>query len=162
MISRSYPGTDDFEIGDTICTREFPKALPRITVDEPTVSMTFTISDSPFSGMEGKYVQSSRIRERLEKESLANVAISVKDTVERDSFVVQGRGEFQMAILVETMRREGFELCVGRPEVIYRTGENGEKTEPIERLYVDCEEAFTGVVTEKLSMKKGRLVNLVK
>ena len=154
-------GTDDFEIGDTICTREFPKALPRITVDEPTVSMTFTISDSPFSGMEGKYVQSSRIRERLEKESLANVAISVKDTVERDSFVVQGRGEFQMAILVETMRREGFELCVGRPEVIYRTGENGEKTEPIERLYVDCEEAFTGVVTEKLSMKKGRLVNLV-
>lgn len=154
-------GTDAFEIGDTICTRDFPKALPRITVDEPTVSMLFTISDSPFSGMEGKYVQSSRIRERLEKEALANVAISVKDTLERDSFVVQGRGEFQMAILVETMRREGFELCVGRPEVIFKTGENGEKHEPIERLYVDCDEAFTGVVTEKLSMKKGRLINLV-
>ncbi len=154
-------GTDTFEIGDTICTKEFPKALSRITVDEPTVSMLFTISDSPFAGLEGKYVQSSRIRERLEKEALANVAISVKDTKERDSFVVQGRGEFQMAILVETMRREGFELCVGRPEVIFKTGENGEKTEPIESLHVDCEETFTGVVTEKLSMKKGRLLNLV-
>ncbi|SMC38049.1 GTP-binding protein [Desulfocicer vacuolatum DSM 3385] len=153
-------GTDIFEIGDTICTKEFPKALPRITVDEPTVSMMFSSSDSPFSGMEGKLVQSSRIRERLEKEALANVAISVKETVERGSFVVQGRGEFQMAILVETMRREGFELCVGRPEVIYRTDDKGHKTEPVERLYVDCEETFTGVVTEKLSIRKGRLVNL--
>ncbi len=154
-------GTDAFEIGDTVCTKEYPKALPRISIDQPTVSMLFTISNSPFAGLEGKYVQSSRIRERLEKEALANVAISVKDTVERDSFVVQGRGEFQMAILVETMRREGFELCVGRPEVIFKTGEKGERTEPVERLYVDCEEAFTGVVTEKLSMKKGRLLNLV-
>ncbi len=154
-------GTDAFEIGDTICTKDFPKALPRITVDEPTVSMMFTICDSPFSGLEGKYVQSSKIRERLEKEALANVAISLKETDERDSFVVQGRGEFQMAILVETMRREGFELCVGRPEVIYKTGENGERTEPIERLFVDCDEEFTGIVTEKLSMKKGRLTKLV-
>lgn len=154
-------GTDGFEIGDTICTKDFPKALPRISVDEPTVSMMFTISDSPFSGLEGKYVQSSRIRERLEKEALANVAISLKETAERDSFVVQGRGEFQMAILVETMRREGFELCVGRPEVIYKTGENGERTEPVEHLFVDCDEEFTGIVTEKLSMKKGRLTKLV-
>ena len=153
-------GTDIFEIGDTICTKDFPKALPRITVDEPTVSMMFSTSDSPFSGLEGKLVQSSRIRERLEKEALANVAISVKETTERGSFVVQGRGEFQMAILVETMRREGFELCVGRPKVIYRTDANGQKTEPVERLYVDCEETFTGVVTEKLSIRKGRLVNL--
>lgn len=153
-------GTDIFEIGDTICTKEFPKALPRITVDEPTVSMMFSTSDSPFSGLEGKLVQSSRIRERLEKEALANVAISVKETTERGSFIVQGRGEFQMAILVETMRREGFELCVGRPKVIYRTGADGQKTEPVERLYVDCEETFTGVVTEKLSIRKGRLVNL--
>jgi len=154
-------GTDSFEIGDTICTKEYPKALPRITIDEPTISMMFTTSNSPFSGLEGKLVQSSRIRERLEKEALANVAISVENTVERDSFIVKGRGEFQMAILVETMRREGFELCVGRPEVIFKTGENGEKLEPVETLYVDCEEAFTGIVTEKLSIRKGRMVNLV-
>ncbi len=153
-------GTDAFEIGDTICTKEFPKALPRITVDEPTVSMMFSASDSPFSGLEGKLVQSSRIRERLEKEALANVAISVQETAEKGSFTVQGRGEFQMAILVETMRREGFELCVGRPKVIFRTNEDGKKTEPVEKLYVDCEETFTGVVTEKLSIRKGRLVNL--
>ncbi|MCP4117555.1 MAG: translational GTPase TypA [Desulfobacteraceae bacterium] len=154
-------GTDNFKIGDTVCTKDYPKALPRIAVDEPTITMMFTITNSPFSGMEGKLVQSSRIRERLEKEALANVAISVENTVERDRFKVKGRGEFQMAILVETMRREGFELCVGRPEVIFKEGENGEKTEPVERLYVDCEEAFTGVVTEKLSIRKARMVNLV-
>ncbi len=154
-------GTDEFEIGDTICTKEQPKPLPRITVDEPTVSMRFTISDSPFSGMEGKLVQSSRIRERLEKEALANVAISVEDANEKGIFIVKGRGEFQMAILVETMRREGFELCVGRPEVIYKTGPAGETLEPVETLYVDCGEEFTGVVTEKLSIRKGRLTNLV-
>ncbi len=154
-------GTDNFKIGDTVCTKDYPKALPRIAVDEPTITMMFTITNSPFSGMEGKLVQSSRIRERLEKEALANVAISVEDTVERDRFKVKGRGEFQMAILVETMRREGFELCVGRPEVIFKEGENGEKMEPVERLYVDCEEAFTGVVTEKLSIRKARMVNLV-
>jgi GTP-binding protein len=154
-------GTDNFKIGDTVCTKDYPKALPRIAVDQPTITMMFTISNSPFSGMEGKLVQSSRIRERLEKEALSNVAISVEDTVERDRFRVKGRGEFQMAILVETMRREGFELCVGRPEVIFKEGENGEKTEPVERLYVDCEEAFTGVVTEKLSIRKARMTNLV-
>ncbi|MFO7885382.1 MAG: translational GTPase TypA [Desulfobacteraceae bacterium] len=154
-------GTDNFKIGDTICTREYPKALDRITVDEATVSMRFTTSNSPFSGLEGRYVQSGRIRERLEKEALANVAISVEDTDEKGVFDVKGRGEFQMAILVETMRREGFELCVGRPEVIYKTGENNEKLEPVETLYVDCDEIFTGVVTEKLSIRKGRLVNLV-
>ena len=154
-------GTDAFEIGDTVCTKEFPKALPRISVDEPTVSMMFTISDSPFAGLEGKYVQSSRIRERLEKEALSNVAIFVENSVEKGSFIVKGRGEFQMAILVETMRREGFELCVGRPEVIFKEGSKGEKLEPIEKLYVDCDEEFTGIVTEKISLKKGRLTNLV-
>jgi len=154
-------GTDEFEIGDTICHVDFPKALPRISVDEPTVSMKFTTSDSPFSGLEGKYVQSSRIRERLEKESLINVAISVEDTDNRDTFVVKGRGEFQMAILVETMRREDFELCIGRPEVIYKTDEKGQKQEPTEHLYVDCDEEFTGIVTEKLSIRKGKLTNLV-
>ncbi len=152
-------GTDEFQIGDTICTVEHPKALTRISVDEPTVSMKFTISDSPFSGMEGKYVQSSRIRERLEKETLINVAISLEETDNRDTFIVKGRGEFQMAILVETMRREGFELCVGRPEVIYKY-KNGKKLEPIEKLYIDCDERYTGVVTEKLSIRKGKLLNL--
>ena len=132
-------GTDEFQIGDTICTVEHPKALPRISVDEPTVSMKFTITDSPFSGLEGKYVQSSRIRERLQKETLTNVAISLEETDNRDTFIVKGRGEFQMAILVETMRREGFELCVGRPEVIYKF-KNNKKIEPIEKLYIDCNE----------------------
>ncbi|MCK5096967.1 MAG: GTP-binding protein, partial [Desulfobacteraceae bacterium] len=142
-------GTDDFEIGDTVCTVDHPKALPGITVDEPTVSMKFTISNSPFSGKEGKKVQSSKIRERLEKESRVNVAISYEVTGQKDCFIVKGRGEFQMAILVETMRREGFELCVGRPEVIFKY-EGEQKLEPIEKLYVDCDETYLGVVTEKL------------
>lgn len=152
-------GTDEFQIGDTICTVEHPKALPRISVDEPTVSMKFTTTDSPFSGLEGKYVQSSRIRERLQKETLTNVAISLEETDNRDTFIVKGRGEFQMAILVETMRREGFELCVGRPEVIYKF-KNGKKIEPIEKLYIDCNETYTGIVTEKLSIRKGKLCNI--
>jgi len=152
-------GTDEFQIGDTICTVEHPKALPRISVDEPTVSMKFTTTDSPFSGLEGKYVQSSRIRERLQKETLTNVAISLEKTDNRDTFIVKGRGEFQMAILVETMRREGFELCVGRPEVIYKF-KNGKKIEPIEKLYIDCNETYTGIVTEKLSIRKGKLCNI--
>ncbi len=152
-------GTDEFQIGDTICTVEHPKALPRISVDEPTVSMKFTITDSPFSGLEGKYVQSSRIRERLQKETLTNVAISLEETDNRDTFIVKGRGEFQMAILVETMRREGFELCVGRPEVIYKF-KNNKKIEPIEKLYIDCNETYTGIVTEKLSIRKGKLCNI--
>jgi GTP-binding protein len=153
-------GTEDFEIGDTICTVDFPKALPGIIVDEPTVSMKFTITDSPFSGKEGKKVQSRIIRERLQKESLINVAISFDETDQKDCFIVKGRGEFQMAILVETMRREGFELCVGRPEVILKY-KDGQKLEPIEKLYVDCDETYLGVVTEKLSMKKGKLLNLI-
>ena len=121
--------------------------------------MKFTITDSPFSGLEGKYVQSSRIRERLQKETLTNVAISLEETDNRDTFIVKGRGEFQMAILVETMRREGFELCVGRPEVIYKF-KNGKKIEPIEKLYIDCNETYTGIVTEKLSTRKGKLRNI--
>ena len=153
-------GTDDFQIGDTICHKNEPLALPRITVDEPTVSMRFKINDSPFAGQEGKLVQSRKIRERLEKETLLNVAIQIEDTDEKDSFIVKGRGEFQLAILIETMRREGFELCVGRPKVIYKF-KNGVRQEPMERLYVDCDENFMGVVTEKLSIRKGKMVNLV-
>ena len=154
-------GIDDVHIGDTICTKEFPQALPRITVDEPTVSMRFGINTSPLAGREGKLVQSNKIRERLNKEALLNVAIRVEEGEDRDSFIVKGRGEFQMAIIIETMRREGFELTVGRPEVIYKKDAQGRVTEPIERVYVDCDETFMGVVTEKLSIRKGRMVNLV-
>ena len=153
-------GIEDVKIGDTICNRESPRALPRIRVEEPTVSMRFTINDSPMGGTEGKYVQSSRIRERLFKETLKNVAIQVMPGEDRDSVVVKGRGEFQLAILIETMRREGFEFCVGRPEVIFRY-ENGIKREPIERLLIDCEERFLGVVTEKLSLRRGKMTSLV-
>jgi GTP-binding protein len=153
-------GIEDVKIGDTICNLQAPEALPRISVDEPTVSMKFTINNSPFGGKEGKYVQSSRIRERLLKETLLNVAIQVEMGADRDSVLVKGRGEFQLAILIETMRREGFELCVGRPEVIYRY-ENGTRLEPLERLMVDCEEQFMGVVTEKLSLRKAKMISMV-
>jgi len=153
-------GIDEVIIGDTICTREAPKALKRISVDEPTISMEFTINTSPFSGQEGKIVQSGKIRERLVKETLQNVAIKLEQTDDRDHFIVKGRGEFQMAILIETMRREGFEICVGRPKVIFKY-ENGEKLEPIEKLFVDCNENFLGVITEKLSQRKGRMKNLI-
>ena len=153
-------GIDDVKIGDTICNQHAPLALPRISVDEPTVSMKFTFNNSPFGGREGKYIQFSRIRERLQKETLVNVAIEVTDAEEQESVLVKGRGEFQLAILIETMRREGYEFCVGRPQVIFRY-ENGEKREPMERLLVDCEERFLGVVTEKLSLRKGKMTNLI-
>ena len=153
-------GIEDVKIGDTICNQQNPQALPRIRVDKPTVSMRFSINNSPFGGKEGKYVQSSRLRERLFKETLLNVAIGVDQAEDRDSTLVKGRGEFQLAILIETMRREGYEFCVGRPEVIYRY-ENGEKLEPMEQLLVDCEERFLGVVTEKLSLRKAKMTNMV-
>jgi GTP-binding protein len=153
-------GIDDAKIGDTICNQQAPLPLPRISVDEPTVSMKFSFNNSPFGGREGKIIQFSRIRERLQKETLVNVAIEVADTEERDSILVKGRGEFQLAILIETMRREGYEICVGRPQVIFRY-EDGEKQEPMERLQVDCEERFLGVVTEKLSLRKGKMTNLI-
>jgi GTP-binding protein len=153
-------GIENVKIGDTICNRDDPRALPRISVDKPTVSMKFLINDSPLGGTEGKYVQLSRIRERLLKETLLNVAIEVEENGNQEGILVKGRGEFQLAILVETMRREGYEFSVGRPKVIFRQ-ENGRKTEPIEKLMVDCEEQFMGLVTEKLSLRKGRMTNLV-
>lgn len=153
-------GIEEVMIGDTICTKEFPKPLKRISVDEPTIAMEFTINTSPFSGTEGKIVQSGKIHERLIKETLQNVAVRLEETQDKDRFIVKGRGEFQMAILIETMRREGFELSVGRPKVIYKR-DNGNVLEPIEKLFVDCEEDFLGVVTEKVSFRKGRLTNLV-
>ncbi len=153
-------GIEDVEIGDTICTKLTPSPLRRITVDEPTISMRFGINSSPFAGKEGKFVQSRRIAERLQKETLHNVALRVNEDSRSDSFVVMGRGEFQMAILIETMRREGFELSVGRPKILYKN--QGETLlEPIEHLFIDCDEAFIGVVSEKLSTRKGRMLNLV-
>ncbi len=153
-------GIDEVRIGDTICTRSTSKALKRIRVDEPTVGMRFTINTSPFAGKEGKYSQSRNLRERLFKETLRNVAIQVEETENREVFLVKGRGEFQMAIFIETMRREGFELTVGRPEVIFRE-KDGVLTEPMEQLFVDCDEAFLGVVTEKLSTRKAQMINLI-
>ena len=154
-------GIENVTIGDTICTREKPRALPRIRVDEPTVAMRFGINTSPLAGREGKIVQSRAIRDRLEKECLRNVAVRLEDTADKDAFLVKGRGEFQMAILIETMRREGFELSVGRPEVILKKDENGRTLEPIEHLYVDCDEYFMGVVTDKLNQRKGRMLNCI-
>lgn len=153
-------GIEEVEIGDTICNLNNPKALPRLVVDEPTVAMKFMINTSPLSGREGKFVQSRKILERLERETLHNVALKVEPSVEGDSFIVKGRGEFQMAILIETMRREGFELAVSRPQVITHE-ENGVITEPMEHLYVDIQEEFTGAVTEKLSRRLGRMTNMV-
>ncbi|MGD9807125.1 MAG: translational GTPase TypA [Deferribacterales bacterium] len=153
-------GIEDILIGDTICTKDAPKALPRITVDEPTVAMQFLPNNGPLSGQEGKLVQSNRIKDRLVKETLQNVAIKVEEDKERDCFIVKGRGEFQMAIILETMRREGFEVCVGRPEVIFKEVD-GQVCEPIEHLFIDCDEAFVGVITEKLSIRKGRMTNLI-
>jgi GTP-binding protein len=153
-------GIEEVKIGDTICNRERPAALPRIMVDEPTVSMKFTINTSPLGGRDGTFVQLSRIYGRLVKETRRNVAIQVEKGEEQDSILVKGRGEFQLAILIETMRREGYEFCVGRPEVIYRY-ENERKLEPIERVLVDCEARFQGVVTEKLLLRKGKISHLI-
>jgi GTP-binding protein len=154
-------GAELAEIGDTICAEAAPMALKRVAVDEPTIAMRFAVNNSPFSGQEGKFVQSTKLRERLFKETLHNVALRVVESESDETFTVQGRGEFQMAILLETMRREGFELTVGRPEIIFRDGANGEKLEPIEHLFVDCDEPYVGVVTQKLSERKGRMINLV-
>jgi len=154
-------GIENVHIGDTICAKEAPKALPRICIDEPTVSMRFGPNTSPFSGREGKQVQSPKIKARLEKETLRNVGIQFEVGTDGDSYIVKGRGELQLAILIETMRREDFELTVGRPRVIFREREDGTREEPIERLFVDCAEEHVGIITEKLSLRKGRMTNMV-
>jgi GTP-binding protein len=150
-------GIEDVHIGDTICTKEYPKALPRIMVDEPTISMRFAVNTSPMSGREGTQVTTSKLLERLRKETLKNVSIQVEETGIAGQYRVKGRGEFQLVILIEMLRREGFELCVGRPEVIYKS-EGGKRLEPIEMLFVDCDERFAGIVTERLSGRKGRMI----
>jgi GTP-binding protein len=153
-------GVEDVSIGDTICTLTAPEALPRVQVDEPTISMKFTANTSPFSGKEGKLVQPQKIRDRLHKEALFNVALRIHDSTEDESVIVRGRGEFQMAILIEQMRREGFEVTVGRPQIIYKEID-GEHHEPIEHLVVDCDEAYIGILTEKLATRKGKMTNMV-
>ena len=153
-------GIEDVHIGDTVATIEEPIPLKRIKVDEPTVSMVFAINNSPLAGREGKFVQLRKIKERLHKETLMNVSIRIEEPPQNDFVIVKGRGELQMAIIIEQMRREGFELCVGRPTVIYKEIE-GHVHEPVEHVYIECHEMFTGVVTEKLSIRKGRMLNLV-
>lgn len=153
-------GIDQVEIGDTICTQSAPEALKRITIDEPTISMRFSVNSSPFSGQDGKFVQAQRIYERLKKETMYNVALRLEGRPEGDSFVLKGRGEFQMAIVIEQMRREGYEMSVARPQIIYKEVD-GKRLEPIERLLVDCDEAHIGVVTEKMSFRKGRMTNMI-
>ncbi|MDZ7793501.1 MAG: translational GTPase TypA [Spirochaetia bacterium] len=152
-------GIQDVHIGDTICTRELPKALPRITVDEPTVSMRFGKNSGPLAGQGKTIVQAGKVFERLEKETLQNVSMRVERSSDGENFIVKGRGEFQMVILIETMRREGYEFCVGRPEVIMKK-KDGKTVEPIEHLFIDCEDAYMGVVTEKLSKRKGRMITM--
>lgn len=152
-------GIENVKIGDTICNKEHPAALPRIHVDEPVVSMEFTVNTSPLSGRDGKYVQSGRLKERLFKETLKNVSIQIDQGEDANVFIVKGRGELQLAIIIETMRREGFEMSVGRPKVIMKTI-NGRLCEPIERLLIDCQDTYVGVVTEKVSQRKGRMINL--
>jgi len=150
-------GIENVHIGDTICNRDAPKALKRIVIDEPTVAMRFFVNTSPLSGLEGKNVTSMKLYERLRKETLGNVSIQVEETKTGGGFIVRGRGEFQLVILIEMLRREDFEICVSRPEVIFKY-DKGKKLEPIEHLVVDCNEAFAGVVTEKLSGRKGRML----
>jgi GTP-binding protein len=153
-------GFDEVSIGETITDPADPRPLPAVTVDEPTVSMVFSVNTSPFAGQEGKYVTSRNLKDRLEKELLTNVSIRVEFGDSPDNFKVSGRGELQMAILIEMMRREGFELAVSKPEVITRTVD-GVKQEPMERLVIDCPEEFVGVVTEKIGRRKGRMTNMV-
>jgi GTP-binding protein len=153
-------GIENIEIGETVTSAVNPKALPVIAVDEPTISMIFGVNTSPFSGREGKYVTSRQLKERLDKEVLGNVAIRVEQTDSPDQFKVSGRGELQLAILIEMMRREGYELQVSKPEVITRK-EGGETLEPIEQVVVDCPEEFIGVVTEAMGRRKGQMTKMV-
>jgi GTP-binding protein len=156
----SLAGVDNVTIGDTISSLDNPQPLPRLIVDEPTVSMVFYVNNGPFAGTEGKYLTSRHLLERLEKESLRNVAIKIKKLDRTDAFEVCGRGELQMAILIETMRREGYELMVSKPQVITKM-QDGKTVEPVERLFLDIPEDFVGKITEKLSIRKGRLESLV-
>ena len=156
----AFTGIDALEISDTLCSPDAIEALPPLTVDEPTVSMTFQVNNSPFAGKEGKFVTSRQIRERLQRELLHNVALRVEDTPDPDKFRVSGRGELHLSILIENMRREGYELGVSRPEVIIKEID-GEPSEPYEFVTIEVEEVNQGAVMEKLGERKGDLLNMV-
>lgn len=156
-------GIQDLSISDTVCALDTPEALPALTVDEPTISMTFQVNNSPFAGHKdfsgGKFITSRQLRERLERETLHNVALKVEETADADKFLVSGRGELHLSVLIETMRREGFELAVSRPEVIIKEID-GQLMEPVEQLVVDIEEVHQGGVMEKLGTRKAQLKNM--
>ena len=153
-------GIENINIGDTITSIDNPQPLPAIAVDEPTIAMIFGVNNSPFAGREGRFVTSRQIKERLDKEILGNVAIRVEETDSPDQFKVSGRGELQLAILIEMMRREGYELQVSKPEAITRRVE-GKTLEPIEAVVVDCPDEFIGVITEALGRRKGQMTKMV-
>jgi len=152
-------GMDELFISDTICDREAVEALPPLTVDEPTVTMTFQVNTSPFAGQEGKYLTSRQIRDRLQKELLHNVALRVEDTPDPEKFKVSGRGELHLSVLIENMRREGFELAVSRPEVIYKEV-NGEIHEPFENVTIDIDDEHQGTIMQALQERGGDLENM--
>jgi GTP-binding protein len=152
-------GVEGITIGETITDAEHPAPLPHITIDEPTIAMLFTVNTSPFSGRDGTYVTSRNLRERLEKELLTNVSLRVEETDSTDSFKVMGRGELQLSILIEMMRREGYELMVGKPEIVTKRVD-GKLMEPVEKLTADVPEEFVGVVMEQLGTRKGEVANM--
>jgi GTP-binding protein len=152
-------GLDGFEIGDCVCDIENPEPLPTITIDEPTMSMTFTINDSPFFGQEGKFVTSRHIKERLEKELEKNLALRIEETGSADTWRVFGRGVLHLSVLIETMRREGYEMQIGQPQVIVKTI-NGVKSEPIEELNIDVPEEKSGVVIDMVTRRKGQMLSM--
>jgi GTP-binding protein len=153
-------GVEGINIGETVTDKDQPCAGTRIQIDEPTIAMIFTINTSPFAGREGSHVTSRKLRERLDKELLTNVSIRVEEAGGPEAYRVMGRGELQLAILIETMRREGYELMVGKPEILTKNV-NGEVREPIELFVIDCPDAFMGVVIEKLSSRKGKMMKMV-
>jgi GTP-binding protein len=155
----SIAGVEGITIGETITSAETPAPLPPITIDEPTIAMQFTVNTSPFAGREGNYVTSRNLRERLEKELLTNVSLRMEETGSTDSFKVMGRGELQLSILIEMMRREGYELMVGKPEIVTRRVD-GKLMEPVEQLTVDIPEEFVGVVMEQLGARKSEVLNM--
>lgn len=153
-------GISDISIGDTLCSPDHPKPIPFQKISEPTIAMQFVVNDSPFAGQEGKYVTSRHIRDRLFRELNTDVSLRVEETDNTDSYKVSGRGELHLSVLIENMRREGYEFAVSKAEVLYKTDENGKKLEPMEIAYVDVPDEFTGVVIEKLSQRKGELQNM--
>lgn len=153
-------GITDISIGDTLCSPEKPEAIPFQKISEPTISMQFIVNDSPFAGQEGKFVTSRHLRDRLFRELNTDVSLRVEETENADSFKVSGRGELHLSVLIENMRREGYEFAVSKAEVLYHTDENGKKTEPMELAYIDVPDEFTGVVIEKLGQRKGELRNM--